>query len=176
MTWTAPRTWVTDENPTAATLNTHVRDNLDAAAGAAKAACRVYNSAALSIPNSAGTDLTFNSERFDTQGLHSTSTNTNRITIPTGWGGLWLIGASVFFAGSATGTRQASIVLNGATALVIDAGDGDATGNGLTPQCIYRLAAADYVTAQVFQSSGGALNVNATGNYTPEFWAVWLGA
>ncbi len=28
MTWTAPRTWVTSEVPTAAIFNTHVRDNL----------------------------------------------------------------------------------------------------------------------------------------------------
>ena len=30
MTWTAPRTWVAGEKPTAATLNTHIRDNLKA--------------------------------------------------------------------------------------------------------------------------------------------------
>ncbi len=32
MAWTTPRTWVTDEVPTAATLNTHIRDNLNALA------------------------------------------------------------------------------------------------------------------------------------------------
>lgn len=28
MTWTSPRTWVAGEKPTAATMNTHIRDNL----------------------------------------------------------------------------------------------------------------------------------------------------
>lgn len=32
MAWTTPRTWVAGEAPTAATLNTHIRDNLDAIA------------------------------------------------------------------------------------------------------------------------------------------------
>ncbi len=32
MGWTTPRTWVTDEVPTAAILNTHIRDNLNALA------------------------------------------------------------------------------------------------------------------------------------------------
>lgn len=31
--WTAPRTWVAGEKPTAATLNTHIRDNLEAING-----------------------------------------------------------------------------------------------------------------------------------------------
>lgn len=30
MAWTSPRTWVAGEKPTAATLNTHIRDNLKA--------------------------------------------------------------------------------------------------------------------------------------------------
>lgn len=30
MTWTTPRTWVAGEKPTAATLNTHIRDNFNA--------------------------------------------------------------------------------------------------------------------------------------------------
>ena len=30
MTWTAPRTWVAGEKPTASTLNVHIRDNLKA--------------------------------------------------------------------------------------------------------------------------------------------------
>ena len=28
VSWTSPRTWVAGENPTAATLNTHLRDNV----------------------------------------------------------------------------------------------------------------------------------------------------
>lgn len=32
MAWTTPRTWVTNEQVTAALMNTHVRDNLDAVA------------------------------------------------------------------------------------------------------------------------------------------------
>jgi len=39
------------------------------------------------------TVINLNSEAFDTDALHSTSTNTSRLTIPTGKGGYWLVNA-----------------------------------------------------------------------------------
>ena len=39
------------------------------------------------IANTTSTEITWNNEYFDTDGFHSTATNTNRITIPTGKGG-----------------------------------------------------------------------------------------
>ena len=40
---------------------------------------------------------------------------------------------------------------------------------------IYQLTAGDYVEVRAYQNSGGALNVNSTANYSPEFWMVRLG-
>lgn len=42
------------------------------------------------------------------------------------------------------------------------------------PGTDYRLTAGDYVEVIVFQSSGGALNVEAATNYSPEFWMTKL--
>jgi len=34
---------------------------------------------------------------------------------------------------------------------------------------IYKLAITDYVEVRVYQNSGGNLNINASGNRSPEF-------
>ncbi len=57
-TWTTPRTWTTGEFPSAATMNTHVRDNFGAvwhemAGGAGAAATMTTTPAPLLIPSAA---------------------------------------------------------------------------------------------------------------------------
>jgi hypothetical protein len=39
----------------------------------------------------------------------------------------------------------------------------------------YSLSVSDYLEAVVYQNSGGALNVNSAGNYSPEFGMTYLG-
>ena len=50
-----------------------------------------------------------------------------------------------------------------------------ASATVLNVATIQAMAAAGYVTLQVWQTSGGALNVLSTGNYSPEFMAHWMG-
>lgn len=133
--------------------------------------CRVYNSANISIPNNTDTALTFDSERFDTDTMHSTAVNTGRITFTTG--GVYEVGASVSFP-SSTGIRSVVVALNGVTSLVGQRTT--ALGGGfadiLSCSTIYSFSAADYITVIVYQSSGAALNVSAASNYSPEAWAI----
>jgi hypothetical protein len=76
MAWTAPRTWVTSEVVTAALLNTHLRDNLLWAGF--HHGCRAYKSANQTVGIGATDLVTWNSESYDTDGFHSTSSNTGR--------------------------------------------------------------------------------------------------
>lgn len=134
---------------------------------------RVYNSAALSIPNGLVTALTFNSERYDTDNIHSTSSNTSRLTATTA--GTYLIIANVSFASNTTGERVCRIRLNGTTTIGNVAAapvTGDSTTQSVSTQ--YALAAGDYVEVEAFQTSGGALNVEANANYSPEFSMIRL--
>ena len=158
-----------------------VRDDIvwlagDAASGNPKPMCRVYNSAGLNIATATWTDLTMNSERYDVGGCHSTSVNTARLTVPAGGGGVYHIGGSVSFASNATGVRAIGIWLNGTTLL---ASNGvtvvSATNQDLTIGTDYKLAAADYVTLRVYQSSGGILAVSSSANNSPEFYWSWAG-
>ena len=133
--------------------------------------CRIYNSANLSIPHNTATTLTFNSERQDTDTMHSTSVNTGRITMNTA--GFYIVGISLEFASNATGTRRVDVSV-GATVIASEidsAVSGDVTRKVVSTG--YQFAAGDYVTFIVTQTSGGALNVNAGGNYSPEAWAIW---
>jgi hypothetical protein len=137
--------------------------------------CRVYNSANFSVPNTTPTAITFDSERFDTGGMHSTSSNTSRITVPSGEGGVYLVGGHVRFAANATGVRAAEIMLNGATIIAMQQVDIDsAVPHIFSIATLYTLAAADYVELFCVQTSGAALNAEVIGNYSPEFWAIWM--
>jgi hypothetical protein len=177
MAFVAPRTWTVGDDPTAVMMNQEIRDNMDAAAGAGKAACRIYNSAAIGIVSATPTALTFDSERYDRQGCHSTTVNTSHLTFPTGWGGLWDIGGCVDWASNATGYRQVYIRLNGTTVLamvtypVVAAIQCD-----MNVSTTYAVAANDYVELVVTQTSGAGLNIVASPSQSPEFWATWRSA
>lgn len=137
--------------------------------------CRVYNSAAISLTHNTDAALTFNSERYDVGGCHSTASNTSRITIPAGEGGKYLLTGHVEFASNATGDRQLSFRLNGTTVLAAQrVGANGSSVTILSLSTVYALAAGDYVELWALQSSGGALNATASGNYSPEFSAMWM--
>lgn len=195
-TWTAPITF-TSTTLTAAQLNTYIGTggnlewlkNAAAAIGitadsgtqtidSAMCGARVYNSAAISIPDNVWTALTFDTERFDlydnaASTFHSTGANTDRITIPAGLGGYYLIGGHVEFAANTTNRRGIRIVHSvGTTVIASDEQEATANDMGLSIMTLYPLAAGEYVTIQVLQNSGGALNAKASGNYSPEFWVA----
>jgi hypothetical protein len=135
---------------------------------------RVYNSAALTIPNITATKLTFDAERYDNGGLHSTSSNTGRLTAVRA--GKYLISGHIGWAASATGIRSLSLLLNNTTFFGRHVTPGVATYQVyLSVSSIYHLAAADYVEIQVVQTSGGDLNIVAEASATPEFAMQWLG-
>jgi hypothetical protein len=134
---------------------------------------RVYNSANISIANATFTDLTFDSERFDDSAFHSTVTNTGRLTIPVT--GTYVIAAAVRFASNTTGARQTRILLNGTTMIVRDLRSASTGLVYVSMTTIYHLTAGDYLTLNVYQDSGGALNVEVEGNWSPEFSISYVG-
>ena len=126
--------------------------------------CWAINSTTQSVPDSAWTALTLDSEIFDVGSMHSTVTNKSRITIPTGQGGLYLVIAQAGFDLNATGIRQLAIRYNGASRLWSVTQAGHAVGadsQTLQASAIYSVSAADYFEAVAYQTSGGALNVGS---------------
>jgi hypothetical protein len=124
--------------------------------------CSVYKSAAQSIANTTSTTLTFDSEAFDTDAFHSNVTNNSRITIPAGKAGKYLVSALIVFATNATGIRGVSLMKNGATIANLVQGPSGATNSTYSNgSAVFDLAVADYLEIQVYQSSGGNLNVGS---------------
>jgi hypothetical protein len=137
----------------------------------------VFHNANQAITTSTLTALAFNSERFDqvanaASTMHDTVTNNTRLTCR--YAGVYDIKGCVVWAGNATGIREVDIRLNGATQLQqekqINAGAGETVAQSISRH--YPLAVNDYVELMVWQTSGGNLNVNVVGNYSPEFSMV----
>lgn len=123
-------------------------------------ACSVYASSAQSVATGAsGVALTANSENYDNDSMHSTSTNTSRVTAQTA--GRYLCIATVQFAANATGNRRVAFVVNGTTtheSTLIPAVQAVNSVVLTAPRSLV-LAASDYVEVSVWQTSGGNLNV-----------------
>lgn len=130
--------------------------------------CRVFNTSAISIVTATNTALTFDSETYDTDGMHSTSANTGRLTCV--HAGNYHIWGNVEFASNATGVREVFIRRNGAdvlAVLLVPACNGAVTVLAVATD--FLLSVGDYVELLVFQNSGGNLNVDAANFYTPYF-------
>ena len=137
-------------------------------------AARVFHNAAQSIASSATGPLAFNSERFDTDTIHDNVTNNSRLTCKTA--GVYVISACVDWTPNASGRRIVDIFLNAATTI----GRVETTSAAVVPltqtvTVVYSLAVNDFVEVSVTQLSGGALNVQSSPNFSPEFSMVRVG-
>ena len=151
--------------------------------GTGRAAVMATSVLDTSLTNATWTNMLFASEEYDTSGMHSTTTNTGRLTVPAGEGGLYLIQASVMLSSFANKGAALQVRKNGAgsTAPTLQAATGlfDTLTANLIPTCtlsgMVRLAAADYLELYVIQNSGGALALSGT-TQAHRFGALWMSA
>lgn len=142
--------------------------------------CSVFKSATQGITRNTWTTVTFDSEVFDTDTLHDTSTNNSRITVPIA--GKYFVWANAHM--DTTGTTTPSLVggrviKNGvATALVQGiaiatavAGSGD-VDTIVDVAGIVTLAANDYVELQMI---GNTASNNPTVGVATRFGLVYVG-
>ena len=188
MAWSTPKTFVATDVLTASEMNTYVSDNTDFLNKPPSA--RVYNSADISVNNNTVVALTFNSERWDTDTIHSTVTNTGRLTCRTS--GLYQIFGCIAFASSTdvlpttdvsattdiyTSLHSCAIRLNGTSVIAVStvSDSVDSTETRLAPSTIYSLSVDDYVELTAYQTSGYTFTVKSASNYSPEFGMTYLG-
>ncbi len=131
----------------------------------------------ISLSNDTGNFVNFNTENFDTDGYHSTSSNTSRLTVPAGKSGKFLVGCIATFANNATGYRNVAFRKNGSTYVgSISSQNVGASGNtGVSVHNVYDLVATDYIEIDAYQNSGGSLNL-AGGLNDTYFYMIYLGA
>lgn len=139
---------------------------------------RVRNSAAISIPNSAITYLTFDTEIFDTDTMHDPTTNPDRITFT--HAGAYLVGAGFWWASSTAGADRTSaleLTSAGVTKTMLYQRQGPDAGNvALSVSTLIYANAGDYIRHWVYQNTGAALDIQASDQFTPVFWAVSFGS
>jgi hypothetical protein len=123
--------------------------------------CSLYSDVgAVSTSNNTQTLLNWNLENFDSDAFHSTSSNTSRITIPSGKAGKYIIQAIFYWDNnSATGTRAMSLYKNG-SAIYRNYTVGSTSVYMYSQlHTVVNAAVNDYFEIYAFQSSGGAMNV-----------------
>lgn len=173
MAWTTPKTWAANAVLTAAELNAHVRDNLDYLYDRPSVRAELDTATPQSIATGTLTAVDFDlADVWDTDAIHSPTTNPSRLTIPTGLGGRWHFAGVIVWASDATSYRAVKLRKNGTTEY--DAGL-IAPASGITTRQVFlgdlTLAAGDYVEVMVQQATGAGLNVTAA-----HVVATWQGA
>lgn len=130
---------------------------------------RVSNSGDQQIADGVVEALTFDTELYDTDNIHSLIANTDRLTCKTA--GIYNIWGIIGWEANATGRRYHCIALNGngfAERIAMTGGDwDDAVLSGFFHvQCTYELDVDDYVTLLAFQDTGGNLDsITSSGTY-----------
>lgn len=127
-----------------------VRDDLEFLVD--RPGCAVSNSTTQNVNTSTNTVLTADTELYDLDTMHSTVTNTSRITIATA--GKYRLNGLVGWDSDATGRREVYLLVNGSTAHVVSVAAAVQAGCQ-TFEKILDLAATDYVEVRVWQNSGG---------------------
>lgn len=138
----------------------------------------ITNDAQQTISNNTDTYLTYNTETYDTDGYHSTSSNTGRLTIPTGKDGYYYIYTLVRWNNSTAGQRTMQITKNAAqdSMGVIEATPGGVNAYiGHHFGTIRYAVAGDYFECKVNQTSGGNLAVRS-GSAECAFGIQYVGA
>lgn len=138
-----------------------------------QAGCRVKLNANFSVPETT-TDIDFvnaDHEIFDTDGFHEGVTNPERLTIPAGLDGTYLVVGCIRWAANTADIRQLNIIHNDSSDVLIDR----AIDNRNAPtslslnMCgvlITKAVAGDYFKLQGAQFSGG--NLDALGGTAQE--------
>jgi hypothetical protein len=130
------------------------------AGGVTFVGCKLFATAGQSLTSGVTTDITWDSESFDTDGFHSTSTNTQRITIPTGKNGYYSFTAYMSFDPGATGERGLYIQKNGTTNII----NFNIKGSTIYPSSGVTImdyaTAGDYYIVRAFQDNGSTQTLN----------------
>jgi hypothetical protein len=132
---------------------------------------RVTHSSGQVVPDTTLAVLSFNTERYDTAGLHSTTSNTSRLTAPVT--GIYEVTADVRWSGAqfSAGASTVQLRKNGST---IVAWEEDAGNDANLVTTTARLAAGDYIEVLVSQLSGSSKTIGSIAEYSPEFSMTWV--
>lgn len=146
-------------------------------AAATTLGCSLWKSANQTANNVTQTPVSFNNEDFDTSGFHDNVTNNDRVTIPTGLSGKYLVTTKIDFSANATGQRVLYHFINGILVnLALSPVNSSVNGSSFELSGVYNLSAGNFIQMQVYQDSGSALNILGAAQYYTNMQVIYLGA
>lgn len=170
-------TWITIGNLTAADLPAHASNHTTGSDQLNPPMCLATRTATQSITNNTATAVLFNAtDLSDTDTMHDTVTNNDRITAKTA--GMFLFTANVAFAANNTGLRTAQIQHSGGAVIANFYLPSTTAGTDaqMSLSGYFKMAVNDWANLVVLQNSGGALNIQgAASTDACVFGAAWQG-
>lgn len=137
-----------------------------------------YQATSQLVPNNAFTAALLDSETVDTEGGHSTTTNTSRYTFQRA--GRYRYWGTAAFGSSSTGFRGVKINLNGSTAVIGSEQLGlpisTFTDTVLTTGVLGPVSVGDYAELLIYQNTGNnfGTNANASFDYVTSMGLQWI--
>lgn len=145
-----------------------VRDNLEFLAN--PPLCVAKRTSVQAITSGVATAVLFDGEDEDAYGMHSTTVNPDRVTVPIA--SLYVVTAQVSIS---TGVGTYLDVRKNGTSVGIDTAKPDSTNDWTVTTRPIRCAANDYFQAFVAHSAGSDRNVSYTPDRSPYLSVRWVG-
>lgn len=137
-----------------------------AGGGSSASGARVRNSAAINLNNGSVTILTFDTERWDDAAYHSTSADTERLTVAAG---RYLIGGHCQITAAGGTVGYIAIRQGGTNYIAVQNFDIGNAERYVSIATVWDCSGADYFEFGVFIDAGSKQALQAT-SFTPEFW------
>jgi hypothetical protein len=139
---------------------------------------RVYNSTEQTLTSGVFGTLAFDTELWDTDGMHSNTVNNTRLTCVKA--GRYMFFGNFLFEPNVTGLRDVIIQLNGSGANqplreIKNATLGGVASTTIAVATVFELVVGDYAEILARQTSGGNLKVQTAIPYSPSFGASRIG-
>jgi hypothetical protein len=163
---------------TGALWNANVKamgDFLMGGAGNGAPRFRGHQGTAQSVADNTWTSLTIDTEDYDSDNGHSTTTNSSRYTVQVA--GTYLVIGSVGFSPNATGPRAVRLTQNGSSingTFVKTPAAPASNSHGLVTAAHVYCDVGDYLEVQGNQGSGAALNTNPGTDVCCALNAAWI--
>lgn len=133
----------------------------------------IYRSTDLTLTATASTTFTWDSESYDTDAYHSTSTNTDRFTIPTGKSGKFLLLCNAF-VGTQSSSLEGYYMKNGTDIRRFDITTSPT--KTLTAHTVLDLVAGDYLIFRIYNAAASSANCATGGGNLTQWSITYLGA
>lgn len=169
------QTFTAGSTLTAAQLNDDVRDAINFLLDPPSAYAYHSTTQTVSTGISSFTLLAMDSESWDNDGIHSTSTNNSRMTIQTD-GTYFCKGIVTFQADTNNNNRNARLTKNGSGGTVVGVTklrNANANTTSMEVTSVLPLVAGDYIELWASQDTGGNLNTNG-GQFVCSISVRWV--